>query len=99
MFSMSRNILAISEFTSDGRHIEFQDGRHMFYVFTLLCISLPIALWKEKDSLYLGKCVLCRNCHHMAAISEFKVAATLLDVYISMTDRCRLPCQLSLGKL
>ena len=30
MFSMSRNILAMSEFTSEGRHIEFQDGRHMF---------------------------------------------------------------------
>ena len=30
MFSMSRNILAMSEFTSVGRHIGFQDGRHMF---------------------------------------------------------------------
>ena len=34
--------------------------------FTLLCISLPVALWKEnKDSLYLGKCLPCGNCHHM----------------------------------
>ena len=38
MFSMSRNILAISEFTSGGRHIGFQDGRHMFYI-TLYLIS------------------------------------------------------------
>ena len=44
----------MSEFTSGARHIGFQDGRHMFC--TLLCISLPIALWQEnKDSLYLGK--------------------------------------------
>ena len=77
MFSMSRNILAMSEFTSGGRHIGFQDGRHTFY--TLLCISLPVALWKEnKDSLHLGKCLLCGNCHHIAAISEFKMAATVL---------------------
>ena len=41
--------------------------------FTLLCISLIIALWKEnKDSLHLGKCLLSENCHHMAAISEFQ---------------------------
>ena len=32
MFSMSRNILAMSEFTSGGRHIGFQDGRQMFYI-------------------------------------------------------------------
>ncbi len=30
MFSMYRNILAMSESTSGGRHIGFQDGRHMF---------------------------------------------------------------------
>ena len=47
--------------------------------FTLLCISLPVALWKEnKDSLHLGKCLLWGNCHHIAAISEFKMAATVL---------------------
>ena len=68
--------------------------------FTLLCISLPVALWKEnKDSLHLGKCLLWGNCHHIAAISEFKMAATLLDMQFSMLDRCRLPCQLSLRKL
>ena len=70
--------------------------------FTLLRISLPIALGKaNKDSLglYLGKCLLCGNCHHMAAISEFKMAATLLDMQFSMIDRCRLHCQLSLRKL
>ena len=68
--------------------------------FTLLCISLPVALWKgKKYSLYLGKCLPCGNCHHMAAISEFKMAATLLDMPFSMIDRCRLPCQLSLRKL
>ena len=68
--------------------------------FTLLCISLPVAFWKEnKDSLYLGKCLPCGNCHHMAAISEFKIAATLLDMQFSMIDRCHLPCQLSLRKL
>ncbi len=33
--------------------------------FTLLCISLPVALWKEnKDSLYVGRCLLGGNCHH-----------------------------------
>ena len=69
-------------------------------MFTLLCISLPVALWKEnKNSLYLGKCLPCGNCHHMAAISEFKMAATLLDIPFSMIDICRLPCQLSLRKL
>ena len=68
--------------------------------FTLLCISLPIELWKEKeDSLYLGNVLLCGNCHHMAAISEFKMAATLLDIHFSMIDICRLPCQLSLRKM
>ena len=47
--------------------------------FKLLCISLPVALWKENnDSLHLGKCLLCGNCHHIAAISEFKMAATVL---------------------
>ena len=34
----------------------------------------------------------------MAAISEFKMAATLLDMQFSMRDRCRLPCELSLRK-
>ena len=88
MFSMSRNILAISEFTSGGRHIGFQDGRH---IFTLLCTSFPVALWKEnKDFLYLGKWLLCGNCHHMAAISKFKMAATLLYMPFSKRDRCRL---------
>ena len=71
-------------------------------MFTLLCISLPVALWKENnDSLYLGKCLPCGNCHHMAVISEFKMAATLLDMPFSMIEisRRRLPCQLSLRKL
>ena len=59
--------------------------------FTLLCTSFPVALWKEnKDSLYLGKWLLCGNCHHMAAISKFKMAATLLDMPFSKRDRCRL---------
>ena len=35
----------------------------------------------------------------MAAISEFKMTATLLDMQFSMIDRCHLPCQLSLRKL
>ena len=44
--------------------------------FTLLCTSLPIALWKENnDSLYLGKWLLFENGHHMAAISKSKMAA------------------------
>ena len=65
----------------------------------LLCISLLVALWEEnKDSLYLGKYLLCGNFHHMAAISEFKMAATLLYMQFYMIDRCRLPCQLSLRK-
>ena len=68
--------------------------------FTLLCISLPVALWKDnEDSLHLGKCLPCGNCDHMAAISEFKMAVTLLDMKFSMIDRCHLPCQLSLRKL
>ena len=68
--------------------------------FTLLCTSFPIALWKEnKDSLYVGKWLLCGNCHHMAALSKFKMAATLLDMQFSKRDRCRLHCQLSLKKL
>ena len=59
--------------------------------FTLLCTSFPIALWKEnKDSLYVGKWLLYENCHHMAAISKFKMAATLLDMQFSKRDRCRL---------
>ena len=46
--------------------------------FTLLCTSLPIALWKENnDSLYLGKWLLCENCHHVAAISKSNMAAIL----------------------
>ena len=68
--------------------------------FTLLCISLIIALWKEnKDSLHLGKWLLSGNCHHMAVISEFKMATTLLDMQFSMIDIFRLPYQLSLIKL
>ena len=35
----------------------------------------------------------------MAVISEFKMAATLLDMPFSMIDICRSPCQLSLRKL
>ena len=31
MFLMPRTIWAMSEFTSDGRHIGFQDDRHLFY--------------------------------------------------------------------
>ena len=59
--------------------------------FTLLCTSFPVALWKEnKDSLYLGKWLLCGNCHHMDAISKFKMAATLLDMQFSKRDICRL---------
>ena len=62
--------------------------------FTLLCTSFPVALCKEnKDSLYLEKwLLLCGNCHHMAAISKFKMAATLLDMQFSKRDRCRLHC-------
>ena len=68
--------------------------------FTLLCISLPVALWKEnKDSLHLINVLLWEHCHHMAAISDFKMVATLLDMQFSMICRCRLPCQLSLINL
>ena len=67
--------------------------------FTLVCTSLLIALWKESnDSLYLGKWLLCENCHHMAPISKSKMAAILLDMPFSKGNRCRLPCQLSLRK-
>ena len=68
--------------------------------FTLLCTSLLIALWKENnDSLYLGKWLLCENCHHMAAITKSKMAAILLlGMPFSKRDKCRLPCQLLLRK-
>ncbi len=95
MFStISRNILAMSEFTSGAAIYDFNMAA---ICFTLFCISLPIALWKEnkEDSLYLRKNWLCGNRHHMA---EFKMAATLLDMQFSMIDICRLPCQLSLRK-
>ena len=68
--------------------------------FTLLCTSFPIALWKEnKDSLYVGKWLLRGNCHHMSAISKFKMAATLLDMQFSKRDIFHLHCQFSLRKL
>ena len=35
----------------------------------------------------------------MAVISQFKMAATLLDMQFPMIDICPLPCQLSLSKL
>ena len=35
----------------------------------------------------------------MAAISEFNITATLLDMQFYMIVRCHLPCQLSLRKL
>ena len=96
MFAMSRNILAMSEFTSGAAILDF---RMAAICFTLLCFSLPIALWKEhKYSLYQRKCLLCGYCDHTAAISEFKMAATLLDMQLSMIYMCRLPCQLSLRK-
>ena len=40
MFSISVNILAVSEIKSEGRHIEFQDGHQ---IISLLCISLAKA--------------------------------------------------------
>ena len=54
MFStISRNILAMSEFTSGAAIYDFDMAA---ICFTLFCVSLPIALWKEnKDSLYLRK--------------------------------------------
>ena len=58
---------------------------------TLLCSSFPVALWKEnRDPLYLRKWLLCGNCNNMAALSKFKMAATLLDMPFSKRDRCRL---------
>ena len=92
MFSMSRNSVAMSEFTSGAAIFDLKMAA---ICFTLLCISLTIARWKEnKDSLYLGKLVLCGTCHNMAAISEFKMAATLLDMQFSMIDKYRL-CKLA----
>ena len=95
MFSMSRNILAMSEFTSGGCHIGFQDGRHMFYITSYL--TSYCTLEGKYDSLYLGKWLLCENVHHMAAISKSKMAAILLDMPFSKRDRCRLPCQFKLS--
>ena len=43
--------------------------------------------------------IICGNYHHSAAILEFKMASTLLDMHLSTIERCRLPCQLSLRKL
>ena len=39
VFSISRNIVAMSEFTSGDRHIGFQDGRHRF------CIEGAVVQW------------------------------------------------------
>ena len=61
--------------------------------FTLLCTSFPVAFGrkiKTQSLLYLGKWLLCGNCHHMAVISKFKMAATLLAMQFSKIDRCRL---------
>ena len=96
MFSMSRNILAMSEFTSGGCHVGFQDGRHMFNI--TLYLTSYCTLEGNNDSLYLGKWLLCENCHHMAAISKSKMAAISLYMPFSKRDRRRLHCQLSLRK-
>ena len=97
MFSISSNIWECQNLRQGAAILDFKMAA---ICFTLLCISLPVALWKEnKDSLYLRTCLLYGNYHHMAAISEFKFAATLLDMPFSMIDICRLPCQLSLRKL
>ena len=70
-----------------GQETAILDFKMAAKCFTLLCISLFIALWKEnKDSLHLRKCLLSGHCHHMAAISEFKMATTLLNMQFSMID-------------
>ena len=98
MFSMSLGTIGQCQNLRQGGAI--LDFKIAAICFTLLCIPHPVALWKEnKDPLYLGTCLLCGNYHHMAAISEFKFAATLLDIPFSMSDICRSPCQLSLRKL
>ena len=67
--------------------------------FTLLRTSPSYSLWKEtNDSLHLGKWLLCEHFHHMAAVSKYKMAAILVQMQFSNTDKCRLPCQLSLRK-
>ena len=47
---------------------------------------------------YLGTVLLYGIVNHMAGISEFKMAATLIDM-LYMIDRCGILCQLSLRKL
>ena len=64
--------------------------------FTLLCTSFPVALWKEnKDSLYLEKWLLCGNCHHMAVISKFKMAATQRETDVAYIGFCISPFSIS----
>ena len=59
MFSMSMNILAMSEFTSGAAILDFNMAA---ICVTLLCISLPIGFWTENNgSLFLGKCSLARR--------------------------------------
>ena len=43
---MSGNLLAVSEFTSEGRHIGFQDDHHMFHISSYLTCT-----YEEKSRL------------------------------------------------
>ena len=72
-------------------YVKGPDFKMALVCFILLCISIPIVLWKDnKVSVYIGKCLLCGNYRHMTAISECKMAATVLDMQCSMIDSCRL---------
>ena len=49
MFSMYMNILAMSEFTSEGHHIGFQDGRHMFIRRKLWYVDRYIGMFNDTE--------------------------------------------------
>ena len=86
MFSMSRNILAMSEFTSGGAILDFKMAT--ICVYTTLYLTSYYNL-EGKYRILKTFLILCGNCHHVAVILEFKMAATLLSMQFSMIGRCR----------
>ena len=96
IFSMSRNILAMSEFTSRGRHIGFQDGRQMFYITLYLTYYCTL---EGKEKLFTP-----RKMFTIWKLSSYDRHIRIQDGHHIIThavfhaDICRLPCKLSLRK-
>ena len=67
MFSMSRNILAMSEFTLGGRHIRFHEGRHMFYITLFLTSYCTL----EGKQILLNSLEKMHHHHHSSLGSRF----------------------------